>query len=79
MTGMSGISRISKGEEKIKDEVTDHKYHTHSNGQTHWQLREPSPNSHTAFILTPLAKPNNIESMQICNIDKASNKLHNSY
>ena len=31
---MSGISRISKGERKIEDEVTDHKYkHTHSNEQ----------------------------------------------
>ena len=31
---MSGISRISKENKKqIEDEVTDHKYHTHSNGQ----------------------------------------------
>ena len=32
MSGMSGISRISKGE-RIEDEITDHKTHTHSNGQ----------------------------------------------
>ena len=32
MSGMSGISRISK-EQKIEDDVTDHKYHTHSNEQ----------------------------------------------
>ena len=31
--GMSGISRISKEEERKEDEITDHKYHTHSNGQ----------------------------------------------
>ena len=31
---MSGISRISRENKKqIEDEVTDHKYHTHSNEQ----------------------------------------------
>ena len=31
---MSGISKILKGKQKIiEDDVTDHKYHTHSNEQ----------------------------------------------
>ena len=50
---------------KIEDDITDHKTHTHSNGQLPLASKSLALSSHTAFILTPLAKPNNIESMQI--------------
>ena len=76
---MSGISRILKEREKIEDEITDHK-HTHiQTGNSHWHLRvcHCPLTQHPSWPL--LAKPNNIESMWIWNIDKASNKSHNSY
>ena len=51
---------ISKDEE-IEDYITDHKTHTHSNGKFPLASKSLPLSSHTAFILTPLAKPNNIE------------------
>ena len=41
--------------------------HTHSNGQFPLASKSLPLSSHTAFILTPLAKPNNIESIRIWN------------
>ena len=47
--------------QKIEDDVTDHKYHTHSNEQFPLATKTQPLLSHTAFILTPLAKPNNMK------------------
>ena len=50
---------IDRWKEKNREDITDHK-HTHIQvTNSHWQLRLSHWSSHTAFILTPLAKPNN--------------------
>ena len=55
------IQNIERKRKQIGDEVTDHKYHRHTFKRTisHWQLRLSHCPPHTAFILIPLAKPNN--------------------
>ena len=51
-----------ENKKQIEDEVTDHKFHSHIQmNNSHWQLRLSHCSSHTAFILTPLPIPNNIE------------------
>ena len=53
--------------------ITDHNRHTYfiQTSNSHWHLRLCHCSPHTACILTPMIKPNNIEP---CNM-----KLHNSY
>ena len=50
---------------KIEDDVTDHKYHTHSNKQFPLATKTQPLLSHTAFILTPLAIPNNVKQCKM--------------